>query len=110
GDTVEIYWLTSDGSNQRLASFRGSATRLSPQGNRRVVFVGAKHGGVSGTWVADARGARCLTNCSLSVGRSWGNAYRAPPGDVSKIRIVENRVQWQTPEGTWESAPLEGEQ
>src|SRR5690606_19490782 len=108
GDTVEIHWLSLDGTNHRLASFQGSATRLSPQGERQVVFVGAKRGGVSGTWIADAQGARCLTNCALRVGKPWGDAYRAPPGDGSKVRIVGYTVEWQTAQGAWDSATLGG--
>jgi hypothetical protein len=106
-EVVEVYWLTPDGTNHRLASFRGSATRLAPQTKRTVIFVGAKLGGVSGAWLADAQGAHCLTNCSLRVGQPWGAEYRPPPADTASMRIVDKQVSWQTADGAWESVPWE---
>jgi hypothetical protein len=108
GKVVEIYRLTAKGSVLRLASFRGSATRLAPQPGGAVVFVGAQPGGVSGVWIADSTGARCLTNCELRVGQPWGDRYRALPGDTATVRISGTLVEWQTAAGAWESAPLEG--
>lgn len=112
GQTVEIHWLTTQGEDHRLASFRGSATRLAPQGDQTVAFVGSVNGGVAGLWIADPRGARCITNCELRTGQPWGDAYRPPPGEASTIRLGDSSIEWQTAEGTWESAPLrqEGQQ
>lgn len=104
---VEIYHLTSEGENRRLASFRGSATRLAPQGDGTVVFVGSDVGGVSGVWIADGTGVRCLTNCDLRTGQPWGDRYVAPPGNTATIRVSGMQVDWQTPDGKWEHASLE---
>jgi len=106
GDVVELHRLTVDGELQRLASFRGSATRLAPQTDGRVVFVGSESGGVSGVWIADARGARCLTNCDLRVGKPWGSSYRPPPGEVETVSLVGDHVEWLTPGGNLEVVPL----
>jgi hypothetical protein len=107
GEIVEICRLTALGSIRRLASFRGSATQLAPQRDGTVIFVGAVVGGVSGVWIADASGARCLTNCDLRAGQPWGDGYRAPPGDAATVRVTGVRVEWQTPAGQLESALLE---
>lgn len=109
GQLVEISRLTPEGSIRRLASFRGSATRLSPKPDGRVVFVGADVGGVAGIWVVDSRGARCLTNCALRVGKPWGNAYHPLPRTVTAIRIIGDQVRWQTVSGEWEAASLRDE-
>jgi hypothetical protein len=106
GSTVEIYRLTQPGSLQRLASLRGSATRLSPQSDGSLLFVGSELGGVAGVWIVDGHGARCLTNCELRVGRPWGDAYRALPADVATLSKVGDRVEWQTAEGSWLSLQL----
>jgi hypothetical protein len=106
GASVEIYWLSTNGNNRRLASFAGSATRLSPRADTAVVFVGAKSGGVSGIWIANAKGARCLTNCKLGAGRPWTDGYRPPPGDTGTVRIFADRVEWQDAEGRAQVAPL----
>ena len=105
GEVVELTRLSSHGTQQRLASFRGSATRLSPRSDGTVVFIGSETGGVSGIWIADSRGARCLTNCDLRVGQPWGAAYRALPGETESVRFVGSKVEWQTADGRSESAP-----
>lgn len=105
GERVELYRLQSDGTQHRLASFRGSATRLSPRSDGTVVFIGSKFGGVSGIWIAEPRGPRCLTNCDLRVGQPWGAAYRALPGETESVRFVGSKVEWQTADGRSESAP-----
>jgi len=105
GEVVEVYRLHKDGNQQRLASFRGSATRLSPRSDGTVVFIGSAFGGVSGIWIADPRGARCLTNCDLRVGRPWGGAYRTLPGETATVRFVGSKIEWKTAEGRTESAP-----
>lgn len=107
GEVVEIHRLTSEGKNRRLASFRGSATRLTPRDDGTVVFVGSEIGGVAGVWIVDSCGVRCLTNCELSTGKPWGDAYLAPPGDTATVRITGGRVEWQTAEGVSKSAPIE---
>jgi hypothetical protein len=105
GEVVELYRLRRNGTQQRLLSLRGSATRLSPRSDGRVVFIGSEPGGVSGIWIADARGARCLTNCELRVGRPWGDSYRPLPGETSTVRFVGSGVEWTTTEGRSEFAP-----
>ncbi len=106
GAIVEIYRLSAQGTLQRLASLKGSATRLSAQSDGSVVFVGSKLGGVSGVWVASHKRARCLTNCELRVGEPWGDAYLAPPSDPTTMRKLPDRVEWQTPEGAQLSVPV----
>jgi len=103
---VELYRLTAAGSIDRVASFRGTATRLAPQSDGSIVFTGAVHGGVVGVWIADDGGTRCLTNCALRAGEPWGDGYRAPPGDVDKVRISGATVQWQAADGSWDAEPL----
>jgi len=105
GEVVELYRLRRHGTQQRLASFRGSATRLSPRSDGTVVFIGAEFGGVSGIWTASPQGIRCLTNCDLRVGRPWGGAYRPLPGETATVRFVESGIEWKTAEGRSESAP-----
>lgn len=109
GQVVEVYSLSAEGAIRRVASFRGSATRLSPQPDGSVVFVGALVGGVSGVWIADSQGVRCLTNCALRAGARWGDVYRAPPGDAASIRVVAGHVRWQTADGDWQSVSIGGE-
>jgi len=106
GDVVEVHWLTVGGENQRLTSFHGIATRVAPKQDRTVVFIGAVPGGVVGVWVADASGARCVTNCGLRTGQPWGDAYVSPPPDTSRVDFDGQRVRWQASTGTWESHVL----
>lgn len=106
GEVVELTRLRRNGVQYRLASFRGSATRLSPRSDGTLVFIGSDAGGVAGIWVADSHGARCLTNCELRAGRPWGNAYRPPPGETATVRFVESRIEWKTADGRAEAAPL----
>ena len=106
GDVVELHRLYRNGTQHRLGSLRGSATRLSPRSDGKVVFIGSELGGVSGIWIADSHGIRCLTNCDLRVGRPWGDAYRTLPGETDTVRFVESRVEWQTAEGRSEFAPV----
>lgn len=106
GEIVELYQLAEEGTSRRLASFRGSATRLSPRRDGTVVFVGSKLGGVSGIWVHDSMGTRCLTNCELRVGQHWGDSYRPLPGETETVTIDSSTVEWQTAEGARELAPL----
>lgn len=106
-DAVEICRLSPEGNHRCHASFRGTATRLAPQRDGQVVFVGARTGGVSGVWIADASGVRCLTNCAIRAGEPWGDGYRPPPGDAASIRIGSGHVEWRTAEGSRQSAPLE---
>lgn len=106
GEIVEIHWLTVDGKNRRLVSLRGNATRLAPQPDGSVVFVGSKLGGVAGIWIARGGGAECVTNCGLRTGENWGNAYRPPPGSADRLRVSGTEIEWQTADGTWLSAPL----
>lgn len=108
GEVVELVWLTPAGDQRRLAAFRGSATRLAPQPDRTLLFVGAGWGGVSGVWVAGPSGARCLTNCELRVGSPWGDRYRALPGNERTLRTLGDRVEWQTLAGRRESVSLKG--
>lgn len=105
GEVVELYRLGSDGTQQRLASFRGSATRLSPRSDGTVVFIGSNLGGVSGIWIAEPKGPRCLTNCDLRVGRPRADGYHALPGDTASVRFVGSRLEWKTAEGRLEVAP-----
>ncbi len=107
GEVVEIHRLSSLGEDRRLASFRGSATRLAPQADGSIVFVGSTIGGVSGVWIADAEGVRCFTNCELRVGQPWGSGYQAPPGDASRVLVTRDRVEWQTPGGKRETVSRE---
>lgn len=104
GEVVELYRLRANGTQQRLASLRGSATRLSPRSDGTVVFIGSELGSVSGIWIADSHGARCLTNCALRVGRPWGDAYRALPGQTATVRFVGANIEWETAEGRSEFA------
>ncbi len=70
-----------DGSQARpLASDLASigVLRVEPE---RVLFVGARAGGVAGVWVADASGARCVTNCDLRTGQPWLDRFEPPPSD-----------------------------
>ena len=106
GETVEIHRLHADGKNRRLASFAGTATQLTPQGDGSIFFVGAATGGVAGLWLADQSGARCITNCELKAGKEWGDAYQASPRDLTTIHTLDGRVQWSTVGGETESAPL----
>ena len=106
GEVVELYRLRRDGKQQRLASLRGSATRLSPRSDGTVVFIGADLGGVSGIWIADSQGLHCLTNCGLRVGRPRSASYRALPGETSTVRLVGSRIEWTTAEGRSEFAPV----
>lgn len=99
GEVVELYRLGRDGKQRRLASLRGSATRLSPRSDGTLVFIGAELGGVSGIWIADSHGARCLTNCGLRVGQAWGDSYRALPGETDTVRFVGSKIEWTTAEG-----------
>lgn len=105
GEVVELHRLHGSGAQQRLASVRGSATRLSPRSEGTVVFIGSERGRVAGIWIADSQGARCLTNCDLRVGRPWGEAYRPLPGETDAVRFVGSRIEWKTAEGRSESAP-----
>jgi hypothetical protein len=109
GEVVEIHSLSVAGDNRRLATVRGSATRLAPQPDGAVIFTGALLGKVQGVWVVDGRGTRCLSNCNLQVGRPFDGAFRPLPAEASVVRVVGRRVEWQTAEGTSESAPLETE-
>jgi hypothetical protein len=56
----------------------------------RLVFVGARSGGVAGLWIvrttSDAR-ASCLTNCALRTGQPWGDAFVPPPTDLGSLRL-----------------------
>ena len=74
-----------------------------------VVFVGSEVGGVSGVWIADGTGVRCLTNCDLRTGQPWGDRYVAPPGNTATVRVSGTQVEWRTPDGEWETAPLEAD-
>lgn len=56
--------------------------RVEPE---RVLFVGARPGGVAGVWVADADGARCVTNCDLRTGQPWGDRFVPPPSDPAAL-------------------------
>jgi len=103
GDVVEIHWLTPEGKDERLASFRGSATRLLPLDDRTIVFVGASVGGVVGLWLASREGAHCVTNCALRAGRTWGDAFTALPTDLSRVRLSGSRIEWQAADGSWTS-------
>lgn len=106
GAVVELYRLGRDGTQRRLASLRGSATRLSPRSDGTVVFIGSELGGVSGIWIADSHGARCLTNCDLRVGQPWGHSYRALPGETDTVRFVGSTIEWTTAEGRSEFSPV----
>ena len=56
--------------------------RLEPE---RVLFVGARNGGVAGVWVADADGARCVSNCDLRTGTDWQGRFVPPPTDPTLL-------------------------
>lgn len=74
-----------DGAEARtLAEGLSSAAMLRVDGDR-VLFVGARPGGVAGVWVADASGARCATNCELRTGEPWGDRFVPPPSDPSQL-------------------------
>jgi hypothetical protein len=48
----------------------------------RLLFVGARPGGVAGVWsidLAPGLAAECHTNCELRAGRPWGDAFVPPP-------------------------------
>jgi len=61
--------------------------RVEPE---RVLFVGARPGGIAGVWIADRAGARCVTNCDLRTGElhegeHWLARYVPPPTDPSRL-------------------------
>ena len=73
---------------------------LEPTG-RWLIFVAAGVGGVAGLWAVPTSahgvpggGARCLTNCALRTGRSWGDAFVALPTDRGTLRVSAGRLWW----------------
>jgi hypothetical protein len=99
GLSAELHVLRVDGQDRVIASGFASAGVLAPQVDGRVLFVAARSGGVAGLWIADAGGARCLTNCEL--GRApWGDAFVPLPGDRHAIRVEQDSVRWQAFDGS----------
>ncbi len=76
---VGVELRVHDGETSRaIAEGLSSAAMLRVDGDR-VLFVGARPGGVAGVWVADPNGARCVTNCALRAGQPWGDRFVPPP-------------------------------
>lgn len=73
--------MEADGTLHELARGLGSIGAIrfeSGVARPRIVFVGAREGGVAGLWatrVGDEVDARCLTNCELRTGEPWGSRH-----------------------------------
>ena len=91
----------SDGSNDEVwdrTLLNLGALRFAPDGSA-VLGVGSVNGGVAGLQVVSADGARCLTNCDLRVGESWGDAFIPAPGSASALMFEGDRVAFDAPQG-----------
>lgn len=82
------------------------ALSFSPDG-ARIAFVGARHGGIAGVWLADSRGrseARCLTNCELETGDELSSMVPLPAQpltfDGGAVRWVDEAGQGHQAEVT----------
>lgn len=90
--------VVQDGLEERtIARGLGGAGALtfSPDGSA-VLFIGAPNGGVAGLHVADLEGesSRCLSNCELRSGRSWGDDYVLPPAGPDALHFEGDEVRW----------------
>lgn len=104
GDTGEaqtIHWHDVHGDDGRLATdlYQLGSLAAAPD-DSALLGVGSVNGGVAGLWVIPLDGEpRCLSNCGLRVGRPWGDAFVAPPGDASGLTFDGDEVHWDTPAG-----------
>lgn len=75
----------------------------------RLVFVGARSGGVAGLWIArttsEAR-ASCLTNCALRTGQPWGDAFVPPPTDLDSLRLEGETLRFVDANGETRTASV----
>jgi hypothetical protein len=77
---------------------------------RGIVLVGAGPGGVAGVWLLGpgAPAPRCLTNCALRVGESWGSSYLPPPADGESIRVDGELLRYRAADGSEHAVALGG--
>lgn len=92
GGVAEVHALTLEGRDRVIADGLSNAGVLTPLANGALLFIGARNGGVAGMWLADAGGARCLSNCELKTGAVWGDRYAPPPGSAQALRDAFARL------------------
>ena len=111
----DVHALDVAGNSRWLARGLASAGLLAPQRDGRVLFLGARHGGVAGVWLAgDGAEARCLTNCELRT--ADGDPARAepwpgfipPPSTAEGLRVRGDRAEWEAADGSRRSVSLRG--
>jgi hypothetical protein len=106
---AEVHLLQEAGTDRIVATGLASAGLLTPQPDGRLVFIGARNGGIAGVWVAgDESGARCLTNCDLQTGTPLGDSFIPLPESSQAIQVSGTRVQWRASDGTTRSVTLDG--
>ncbi len=92
GGVAEVHALSIEGRDRVIADGLSNAGLLTPLANNAVLFIGARNGGVAGMWLADDRGARCLSNCELKTGTGWDDHYAQPPGSAQALRDAFARL------------------
>ncbi len=98
--------FTHDGERERsLASGLAAIGALRVTGDR-VLFVGARPGGVAGVWIAGPDGAECLTNCALRTGEPFEDRRVPLPASPSSFELEAGRVAWIDHDGARHEATL----
>lgn len=105
---AELHRLSPSGEDRVLARGLVGIGLLSPQPDGRVLFVASVNGGVAGLFVADERGARCLTNCALRTGEPWGDALVPIPASAEPLSLEGDVARWIGASGESHSVALGG--
>ena len=108
GQGSEVHALEVSGRDRIVASGLSSAGLLAPQKDGRLLMVAADGRGVAGLWYADARGARCLTNCELVAGAPWREPFVPLPIGARAIEMSGGVVEWDASDGTRRSVAMSG--
>lgn len=90
-----------DGENERTIASSLASIGVLRFDQTRILFVGARPGGIAGVWAAalDGSGARCLTNCDLVTGTDWQPRFVPPPSSPDAFDVRGSAVTWIDPDG-----------
>lgn len=97
---ARVHVMDPDGRDRVVLSGLANAGLLAPQPDGRIFFVGAVPGGVAGLWVIESDRGRCLSNCALRAGKSWGDGFVPLPAGRASIRASASRVEWDAADGS----------